>query len=94
MQLEATGDFFVLSLYIGEASPRCKQAVSTLKRLCEGQLKGRTTLAIIDVEEEPERAVSDRVVALPTLIRWSPEPRRRVVGDMSSIEGVLSALDA
>ncbi len=47
---------------------------------------------VIDVLENPERAVEDRVIATPTLIKYTPLPVCRIVGDLSDRERVISAL--
>lgn len=47
---------------------------------------------VIDVLENPERAVEDRVIATPTVIKHTPLPVCRIVGDLSDRERVISAL--
>lgn len=49
-------------------------------------------LEVIDVLENPERAVEDRVIATPTLIKYTPMPVCRIVGDLSDRQRVISAL--
>lgn len=47
------------------------------------------TLEIIDLYQQPARAIADQIVAAPTLVRRLPEPIR-LVGDLSDDEKVLS----
>ncbi len=47
---------------------------------------------VIDVLESPERAVEDRVIATPTVIKYAPLPVCRIVGDLSDRRRVISAM--
>jgi circadian clock protein KaiB len=48
---------------------------------------------VIDVLKKPALAKADQIVAIPTLLRIFPEPARRVLGDLSNLQGTLAALD-
>ncbi len=85
---------FVLKLYVTGASPRTERAIANLRHICDSELAGRYTLAIIDVLEDPAAAERDRVLATPTLIKELPLPLRRVIGDLSDHAKVLLALEA
>jgi circadian clock protein KaiB len=83
---------YALRLYVsGRASG--VRAERTLTALCEAHLAGRYALEVIDVFEQPERAEEERIFATPTLVRASPPPVRRLVGDLSDREKVLAHLD-
>jgi circadian clock protein KaiB len=51
---------------------------------------GRYQLSVVDIHDA---SVEARVLAVPTLVRDSPLPVRRVVGDLADIEKVLQALE-
>lgn len=59
----------------------------------EEHLKGRYTLEVIDIYEQPQLAVGDQIVAVPTLVKKLPSPLRRLIGDLSRDEKVLVGLD-
>jgi circadian clock protein KaiB len=81
-----------LRLYVAGQSPASLDAFANLKRLCEEHLAGRYEIEIVDLIEQPTRARSDDVVAIPTLVRHLPAPTRRIIGDLSNTERVLSHL--
>ena len=83
---------FSLYLFISGASPNSIRAVKNIKVLCEEYLKGRYTLEIIDVHQQVEMTSSEQVVALPLLIKKTPSPIKRLIGDMSQKEKVLKGL--
>jgi circadian clock protein KaiB len=47
----------------------------------------------VDLAKQPELARADDVFALPTLVRRSPTPARRVIGDLSDTDRVLASLE-
>jgi circadian clock protein KaiB len=83
---------YKLSLFVTGASPNSTRAITNLKDICETYLKGRYELKIIDVYQQPKVAESEQVIALPMLIKRSPDPVRRLIGDMSDTNKVLRGL--
>lgn len=83
---------FELRLYIAGQSPKSMRAVDNLRRACEEHLRDRYRLELIDLLEDPERARSDEIIAVPTLVRMSPRPLRRIIGDLSDTEKLLTGL--
>lgn len=90
-EVEARGDIpdFRFSLYICGATERSQRAVANARRLCDRHLPGRYSLEIIDLYRQPELARVRGIFALPTLIRESPWPLRRFIGDLSDSERLV-----
>lgn len=84
----------VLKLYVAGRSPRSQRAVSYLEALCARELAGEAELQVIDVLRHPELAEEARIFATPTLVKESPAPQRRLVGDLSETKVVLEWLAA
>jgi len=84
---------YELRLYITGMSPRSVAALENLRAICEHHLAGRCALEVIDVLQDPARAVEANLVATPTLIKQLPLPVRKLLGDMSNTEKVLIGLD-
>jgi circadian clock protein KaiB len=84
---------YVLRLYIAGSTPQSSRAIMNLKAICENHLKDRYELTIVDLYEQKWRAQEDRVIVAPTLVRYLPLPVRRVIGDLSQTDRVLSILD-
>ena len=84
---------YVLRLYVVAGSPASRRAVSNLRAVCEERLAGRYTLEVIDLREQPARAGERDILAVPTLVRESPAPSQRLIGDLSNQTRLLVALD-
>ena len=82
-------DAHLFRLYIAGSSERSLRAVKKIKEICEQELQGLYTLEIIDLYQQPARAIADQIVAAPTLVRRLPEPIR-LVGDLSDDEKVMA----
>ena len=85
-------EVYILRLFVTGASPNSTRAITNLKNICEEYLKDRYELEIIDVHQQPLIAQSEQIIALPLLIKKSPLPERRLIGDMSDTEKVLRGL--
>lgn len=83
---------YTLRLYVAGQAPRSTAAVADLRKLCDTYLSGRYRLDVIDLAADPGRAQRDRIIAVPTLVRRSAGAVRRVIGDLSNSERVLSRL--
>jgi circadian clock protein KaiB len=82
-----------LCLYITNMTPRSVSAVTKLKKICEQRLAGRYRIEVVDLLKDPERAISDQIVAIPTVVRRLPKPIRKTIGDLSNAERFLEALE-
>lgn len=83
----------VLRLYIAGKSSRSILAISNLKSICKTYLNGHYELEIIDLFQFPGLAQGEQIIAAPTLIKKSPLPLRRIIGDMSNTDKVLLGLN-
>ena len=83
---------WILRLFVTGASPNSIRAINNLTRICEDHIKGQYELEVIDVYQEQVSAISEQIIALPLLIKKSPYPQRRLIGDMSDTEKVLKGL--
>jgi circadian clock protein KaiB len=84
---------YELTLFVNGASDLSARAIANAKRLCEVHLHDRYQLAVVDVHEDPAAVLIGQVLAAPTLLKSSPLPVRKLVGDLSQTAKVLLALD-
>ena len=92
MNQSAAAEWFVLELYVTGQTPRSLRAVANLRKVCEERLQDHYQLDVVDVYQQPELAAREQLIAAPTLVKRSPLPIRRLVGDMSDRERLLAGL--
>jgi circadian clock protein KaiB len=92
-ELSASDAAWRLRLYVnGRTSLRTVITLQNLTELCEKYLGGRYELEVVDLVEDFARAREDQVMAIPTLVRCSPQPVRKIIGDLSNTGQVITAL--
>lgn len=75
---------YQFKLYIaGATTAGSLRAIANFDRIRALYFSGNCQVEIIDICEEPERAVVDRIIATPTLVKDFPPPRFKIVGDLS-----------
>lgn len=84
---------YKLRLFVTGQTPRSINAISNIRRLCERELPGRYQLTIVDVLEQPQLAENERIMATPTLIKTTPSPVMRIIGDLSDSRRVFVGLN-
>ncbi len=82
-----------LKLYIANGTPNSILALKNLKEIVSEYLDGNHSLEVVDVLEEPSKALDDGVLVTPTLIKLSPPPKVNIIGNLGDKEKVLQALD-
>lgn len=85
-------DRYELYLFIAGTTPLSAAALANVVDICEERLTGKCDLVVVDIYQEPARAKAAQVVAVPTLLKKSPLPVRRLIGDLSDRTQVLSGL--
>ena len=83
---------FKLKLFVTGATQNSARAIDNLTSICEEHLNKRYDLEIIDVYQQPSKAKSEQIVALPMLLKSFPLPLKRLIGDMSDRVKVLRGL--
>ncbi|MES2991203.1 MAG: circadian clock KaiB family protein [Pseudomonadota bacterium] len=73
-------------LYVSSASPASSRAMVNARRFFEEHLPGAHRLDVLDIAEHVEAARADQIFASPTLVRLTPLPQRRLIGDLSDTE--------
>lgn len=87
------GEVFQLKLYVAGQTPKSRAALENLRKICEGHLRGRYRLEVVDLAANPSLARTDRILAIPTLVRSLPTPISRIIGDLSDEQQVLLGLN-
>lgn len=80
-----------LRLYVTGRTPSAERAIATLEELRK-DFGGRVSVQVIDVLDDPVSALNDDVYATPTVFRITPEPVRRLFGDLSRKETLIIGL--
>lgn len=81
------------TLYISGQSPPSVAARENLVRLRAAfKHQAACEVNIVDVFAAPEQAEEAHILATPTLVKHSPLPERRIIGDLSDIARVLRVL--
>mgnify|MGYP006284013919 CR=1 FL=1 len=90
---EEAQEVWELRLYVAGQTTNCVKAFTNLKRICEQELKGRYTIEVVDLLQNPELAKGHQIMAIPTLVRKLPEPVTKIIGSLQDQERVLVGLD-
>ena len=85
---------YILRLFIAGTSPRSRRTIENLTAICDRYLPADAfDVEIVDIYQQPHLAEAFQVVAAPTLVKISPDPLRRIIGDLSNVPRVLRGLD-
>lgn len=81
-----------LRLYIAGNAPNSLRAIENLRAFCSTNLLVGHDLEIVDLLKDPSRALADGIIVTPTLLRLSPLPAMRVVGNLSDASKLMLSL--
>ncbi len=81
-----------LCLYIAGRAPNSVKAIANLEAICRRYLADGYKLEIVDVCEQPRRALADGIIVTPSLTKVGPTPTSIVIGNLSDTGRVLVAL--
>jgi circadian clock protein KaiB len=83
---------YLLKPFVTTYATSSLRAIQNLTRLLQENFPTTYQLEIIDIKLQPLAAVKENITAVPLLIRETPEPQRRMVGDMSDTIKVFAGL--
>lgn len=84
---------YLLRLYVVGQTPNCREAYNNLKKVCDEFIPNTYVIEIIDLLKFPQLAESEKIIAIPTVIKKLPAPMQRIIGNLSNTEKVLVGLD-
>ena len=80
-------------LYVAGQTPKSILALENITQYSREYLKVKYHIEVIDLLKRPELAEDDQIFAIPTLVRKTPRPLRKIIGDLSDKEKVLTGLN-
>ena len=81
-----------MRLYVAGNAPNSLRAVANARAICEEHFASGHELEIVDLLEHPRRALADGIIVTPTLLKLSPLPAQRVIGNLNDTNELLVAL--
>ncbi|HMA61232.1 MAG TPA: circadian clock KaiB family protein [bacterium] len=84
---------WIFRLYVTGTSPKSVKAFNNLKKICEEYLEAKYAIEVIDLDDNSKPIKGDQILAVPTLVRRSPAPKKTIIGDLSDTKTVLTSLD-
>jgi len=82
-----------LWLYIAGQTPKSILALENITKYSKEHLREKYIIEVVDLLKAPQLAEDDEIFAIPTLVRKTPKPLRRIIGDLSDKEKVLTGLN-
>jgi len=83
---------YLLRLFMAGNGQNSQKALANLRSLCREHLNGHCTIETVDVVKDFQAAVRDNILVTPALILVAPRPRVMVLGNLSDLPKVLTAL--
>jgi circadian clock protein KaiB len=84
---------YEFTLFVSGASDLSARAIANARLLCETRLSGRYRLSVVDVQQDSAAALRNGVLATPTLVKASPLPVRRFIGNLYDSDRVGRMLE-
>ena len=83
---------YVFRLYLAGGAPNSVRALANLYAICHKYFPESHRIEVIDVLNEPLRALAEAILVTPTVVKVSPAPEQQIIGNLSDEEEVLRAL--
>ena len=81
-----------LRLFVAGDSPDSATAITNLRALFPPGQSCRVQMEIVDVQKDPAYAARDGILVTPTLLKVSPAPSCRILGNLNNREALLAVL--
>ena len=81
-----------LRLYVSGRAPNSLRAIANVKAVCEEHFGAAHDLEVVNLVDHAVEALADGIIVTPTLLKLSPLPVQRVVGNLSDTHQLLLVL--
>lgn len=83
---------YFLRLFVSGDTRPTLQVLENLQLLSDHL--GNCEIEVVDIRDNPGLAERERIIATPTLLRDTPLPKRKIIGDLTDISTILLILSA
>ena len=83
---------YSLRLYIAGSSLKSTRAIQVVSDLCASLPRGLCKFEVIDLYQQPDLARQDNIIAVPSLVKIHPPPRRAFIGITEDKHRILRKL--
>jgi circadian clock protein KaiB len=83
---------YSLKLFIEGYALESARVIANLVRFCEEHLPDKYHLEIIDILEKPELAEKYKISHTPALVKETPNPPQKLMGEFSDYEKLLISI--
>ena len=83
---------YTFRLFIAGNGPNSVRALANLYAICRKHYPDSHHIEVVDVLQEPLRALAASILVTPTVVRLSPAPELQIIGNLSKEDEVLRAL--
>lgn len=80
-------------LFIAGMNSGSFRAIENVKEICDSYLGDDYELEVVDIYQQRQLLKDMDIIAVPTLVRVSPNPELRVIGDMLDKTEITQILD-
>src|SRR5688500_10907763 len=88
-EMTERAELLKLRLYVAGNAPNSLRAVANTKAICADHFPAAYELEIVDMLQDPSRALADGVIVTPTLLKLAPGPVQRLIGTLNDRSQVL-----
>lgn len=83
----------IFKIYIAGLCKRNSDTITTFRQACTETLAGQAfDVMVIDIIEHPSAAEKKKILATPTIIRETPAPEKRIIGELREAEKAKKAI--
>ena len=90
--LNAPQGAYVFRLYLAGGAPNSVRALANLYAICRKHFPESHRIEVVDLLQQPLRALEDSIFVTPTVVKISPAPEVQIIGNLSEEGEVLRAL--
>ncbi len=83
---------YLLKVYISNLTPKTLEKIGLFKEMLTAELGSGYHLELVELLKDPASALNDDILVTPTVIRCSPEPTKKIVGNFLDKKQVMFAL--
>ncbi len=90
--MDSKKDYY-FKLFIAGMNSGSFRAIENVREICDNYLSKNYELEVIDIYQQRQLLKDMNIIAVPTLVRFKPDPEVRIIGDMLNKEEITKFLD-
>ncbi len=82
----------LIKIYVADSDSMTAKTIENVRQYCSKVFANGYEVLVVNVVENPEIALKECILAIPTIVKETPKPSQNIIGHVVTVEDIENSL--